>query len=280
MKFGPWVAIIGFGIVIYGCGKVNRPVETQPEPQQETPIENNRDDILVLPVRGSAAFGSQCPDGSFVPPQPATIELYQCPLKLQTVELAENLQPITLQADCKKRIMDVRGIDRTKTTSWEFMPNGAFDIVIDAGTAKLKDDGEGNQNCEVPLVANLMGHVDCTDMLKAKIYLDTVWWLDKSLPISSPLPSIGPSGLPSSLPSGLPSGLPSTIPSITPSAFPIVSPSPSPSSTRRLINFEMYVNTPSPRPGISPLPSQTARKCQLPQTKCYFYKGLTIDQCS
>jgi hypothetical protein len=265
MKLRAWMSVVIFWVGIGGCGDSSK----GPIPQQ--PGEVSRDNMEVLPVKGFGQFGSQCPsEGSFVPPQAVPLELYQCPLRLSSVELMENLPAIILQADCKKRILDIRGRDRATATSWEFMPNGTFDITINGGFAKFKDDGVGTKNCAVPMVANLVGHVDCADRDHAKIYLDTAWYLDQV--ITNPMPTSNPSSVPSGVPIVLSSSLPSAaLPGRTVSPAPSHSPS---------VPVVLPSSSPHPQvvPTDIPLPNHM-QKCKLPPS-CYLFNEVRIDQCT
>jgi hypothetical protein len=266
MKLTAWMVVFAFSLGIWGCGDLSQDLETAPS-------TGNSGEVGETPVIGTGGIGSQClAEGSFVPPQPVPLKLYQldaegnanqCPMGLPVVELAESLPSITLQADCKKRIIDVRGQDRQSSTSWEFMPNGAFDVSINGGFAKFKTDGAGTKNCQSPMVANLVGHVDCTEMDKPKIYLDTYWNLDQVV--------IAP---PSGRPSSLPSSSPSSFPSLSPSPGSSISPTPAPSPS----GFPAGGPTPLPQGSGIPVPN-LQRKCKLPPN-CYFFNEVRIDQCS
>jgi len=257
------------GIILFwaGCGSPDRDVEAE----------------AFTTVNGNAIFGSQCPYGSLSKPQAAALNLWDCPLGLKTVDLAQPLRPIVLQADCKKKILVARTLDGTLDTSWEVLPNGEFSFSIDGGYATLKDDGKGNAGCSVPLVADLSGKLDCSDRDKVKISVETVWWLDRVAPQPSPNPSLAPSPRPSNpnnpvatpipVPSNIPTHLPTRLPTITPTTLPTApptarpTPAPTPRPTRPL---EFFLMTPTKAP--------TGPKCGVPKG-CYFYASTEINQC-
>lgn len=289
-------------LFIWGCGDQYHPsnLETAPplptnppDPDSQEPdaTPSGRTDVI-----GSAQFGSQCPYGSFSPPQPVPLELWNCPNGLSAVELQESLPPIILQADCKLKTLSVRSMNGGfKPTAWEAMPDGSFYVAIDAGKAKLKDDGAGSKNCSTPMVAHLWGKMDCTDRDKAIIHVETVWWLNKTTddPVtSSPLPSLVPSpsesrrgpgsGSSNSTPSPVPSVSPnpSGSPSISPTAspHPSVSRPPVPTPSRAPHHHHHHLNNLiDPPSSIDPASSNSA--CQLP-TGCHFHNITQINQCS
>ena len=294
-----WIGTLAFAFQL-GCG--------QRDDQSALPQG-------VIPVKGSAQFGSQCPYGSFVAPRAAPLELWSCPIG-DEVELTEPLQPMILQADCKKKTLDIRSGTNANSvpTTWEIMPDGTFALSIDAGVARLRNDGAGHSNCSIRLAADLWGKLDCKDRDKVDIYVETVWWLGKTLspgatpparpPTTGPgAPFPNPSPLPSALPSALPSGLPSGVPSPWPSVQPTPSPSPLPlpSGSPRPNPFPSWPSVfPSPRPLRSeirsenppewptlpaaavspqPTPAPLLNPCRVPPG-CYFHTIVRIDQCS
>lgn len=255
MKLRNWVTVGACFLGIYGCGDISRNSEND---SQRPGTSGDQ----VMPVDGSLLIGSRCQDGSIMAPQPVPLEVYRCPLNnLRRLPLAESLGPITLKADCKLRLLDIQKLDRSSLTTWEFMPNGSFDIIIDGGIVKLKNDGNSAETCGTPVMANLFGHVDCTDPLKPKIYLDSAWYLNETIQVAMPQPSANPSAMPSDMPSSIPaafaSGLPSGIPSVSPSGAPAVVIQPS--------------NRPSFPAGL--------RRCDLPKG-CYLFNEVRVDQCS
>jgi hypothetical protein len=274
--------IVALSVSWGGCNPVANPPAAppsndQPSNDQQAPMQPNSDSggETEVEVVGSALFGSQCPFGSFSHPQPVSVELLSCPIGLSSVELLEPLEPLILQADCKGKIMDVRGATLSyPATTWELRPDGTFDFTVTAGQAKLKDDGSGTGNCVVPLIAEMWGKIDCTDRDRVGIHLETAWRLDsKSIASGSASPSPSPSPSSNPRPSTRPSpfGFPLTaIPSI---AWERSQPSPLPSD-------------PWPAPSLSPVPSpfpaptpSSLPKCKLPPD-CYFHNITRINQCS
>ena len=156
MVAGLLVTILGG---LGGCGSIDRDAPTPPPPSP--PVRSKDGEV---PLKGSVPIGSQCPYGSIVTPQDVPLELWSCPLGLSEVELTQPLQPMILQADCKKRTLDLRGaLHSLKATTWEVMPDGSFFFAVDAGPAQLKKDGAGNTNCTVPTIANVWGQLTGTD---------------------------------------------------------------------------------------------------------------------
>jgi len=146
----------------------------------------------LTPVRGAAAFGSQCPFGTYDQPVSAKLQLWNCPTGLPNVELNEQLEPLIFQVDCKKKTLSVRRINRTMDTFWNLMPDGSFNITVDAGKASLKSDGSGRGACSIPVTADLSGKVDCSDRDKAVIPVEAVYWTGRNAPAPAPSPSVGP----------------------------------------------------------------------------------------
>lgn len=301
--------------LVWGCAQRIVPVIPDPEPQPEsTQVPPEELGAVILPVTGNAAFGSQCPYGTFSQFQPGTLELYSCPIHLQQAELLEPLQPIVLQADCKKKLMDVRGPDRSfPSGTWEVHPDNTFFFRLEGGLAKLKNDGHGTGSCAVRLTAVLSGNMECQDRDKVGINLETVWFLGE--PTASPSPIVGNTNLP---PNSAPHPEPVPIehhigyppfsnsgiihPPIWPShrfsaadssfdprspSSPIPDASPDPISTASPApddHFPFPGETPVVRPSVVPQPRPADSlgnlpPCQLPPG-CYFYNKIRIDQCS
>jgi hypothetical protein len=276
-----------------GCGKVSQDSNlTDAGNSTEAHVE-------VKKVDGVAGFGNYCPLGSYAPPQPVPITLWNCPMRLNRLQLNEPLQAFDFQVDCKKKTIDVRSSNHSfEPVTWEIMPDGNFYFSMDGGLAKIKDDGAGHSNCSVPLRADMWGKIDCQDRDKPVIRVETVWWMGQTSEVgTSPgTPIVRPSGTPSNTP------IPSPSSSGSPSPSPIVSVSPSPSSgspipfpipipTRRsrLIPTESEVAPlAQPSPRVSPnIPSNRATgTCKLPESTipdipgCYLHNITRIDQCS
>jgi hypothetical protein len=163
-----------------GCGKPNDESQTK-EPE----ISEGG----MIPVVGNASFGSQCPYGSITNPRPATVGVWDCPVGLKKVELAEPPPALILQADCKKRILTVRSADQRIDTAWEVMPDGTFSVTLDNLQLRLQSDGSGNSGCTAHLSTDLWGSLQCSDRDKVDIKFDTIWWLSKGAR-PSPTPGI------------------------------------------------------------------------------------------
>lgn len=199
-----------------------------------------------IPVVGVAGFGSQCPYGFTEDPFPARLELWNCPIGVEKVALAEPLRPIYFQVDCKKKTVNVRKENRTMDTAWEIMPDGSFFMTIDGGTAKLQSDAPGRGRCDTPLSVDLIGKIECKDRDQVDIQLESVFWLARKFENANPRNT------------GVP-GQPLT---------------PEPRSGGTSLNSSSS-NDASADPASA---TDTTRACQVPQS-CYFYSKTTIKQC-
>jgi hypothetical protein len=188
------------------------------------------------------------------------------------MELAQPLDNLVIQADCKKKLIGVQTEDRRIDTLWEAMPNGNFNFTIDHLSAVIKDDGSGNMNCTIPVSADFKGHIDCpTDernVDQATIHVETLWYLGRE-PV--PTPSASPSPTPSSSPSPTPSPTPTVSPH-PPFPFPTPSttvhpPFPFPFPTWNM-RVERALNS----------SVRAAPKCNLP-AGCYLYSSNRVRQC-
>jgi hypothetical protein len=223
----------------------------------------------MIRVAGNAIFGSQCPYGTFPEPKPVPLTLWECPIGMSKVELVEPLQPLILQADCKKKTMDIRGTDRSHPAgAWEVMPDGSFFFSVEGGKARLKQDSAGKQNCTVPLTAELWGKVECDSRDQAKIKIESIWRAVKYAPEPQPSGTPGSSSSPGNTgprPNGGDLTLrvreerPVAEPSSSPTAFPTSGPTSGP---------------PPALAGETVAPDQ----CNFPKT-CYFHTLTQVDQC-
>lgn len=128
-----------------------------------------------IPVNGTAAFGAVCPRGTYVDPSPAPVDLWSCPLNMDSLGLAQPLAPFIFQADCKKNFFTIRSPGFFDTT-WEMLPDHNFDITINGYDVQMKSDGAGHSNCWTPTSIQFKGHLDCKDRDAVKIYLESVMW--------------------------------------------------------------------------------------------------------
>lgn len=174
-------------VLFPGCGK-----STVSSPSATPPALASTADGQNL-MKGYAAFGSQCSSGFNTDPKAVKLELWSCPFKVPVVELTEPIQPLYLNADCARKVLTIRSYDRSINVNWELMPDGSFYLTQGGLSAKIKDDGNGNQGCSVPLSMDLWGHVDCSPNSRnqAKIYIESVMWLSGKSP-STPSPSVSP----------------------------------------------------------------------------------------
>jgi hypothetical protein len=197
--------IVGAGalgaIVTNGCGR--------PDDAELDASQRSND---YKPVDGLAAYGSQCPYGNVGDVKPLRLQMWNCPIGTNTIRLTEDIEPLYFQADCKTRILSVRTLDHKVDTSWYFLPDGEFDVVVDGVTAKLKSDGNGASNCNAPLAINLMGKVMCGPVGptqdQATIKFQSVMWAGKKLNgqganpmvVASPTPGLAPAPVPERVP--------------------------------------------------------------------------------
>ncbi len=155
----------------------------------------------MVPLKGYGGFGSQClANGTVTLPKKVKLELWACPIPVETVELAEPLTPLFLSADCGRKILTIRTADYVIDDSWEVMPDGSFYLTQEKLFAKLKNDGSGNNNCVTPLSADLWGRIDCTNRDQATIMIEARMWLNKKTAARTPAPGAVPSGTPGAPP--------------------------------------------------------------------------------
>lgn len=152
--------------ILFSCGKPSE-------------LEQLKEEGMI-PVSGVAGFGGHCPYGSVTPPSGAKLQLWNCPIGLNRLELSQPLDALYLQADCKKKILTVRMGERRLDTAWAVMPDGSFFITVDGGLARLNADGPDRGSCSTPLTADISGRLDCGDRDKAKISIETTWWMGKA----------------------------------------------------------------------------------------------------
>lgn len=179
--------IAGTAGTIFSCGKTPAPFleEVDAPLPDNTPGSSDpvlpEEDLGTRKVTGAAGLGSQCPYGTLSPIQNLPLELWSCPLALETVELIQPLQPFYLQADCKKKTLIVRSKDgRLLDSTWEIMPDHTFSIRVDGGKALLKSDGPNRGACAVSTEASLFGKIDCQDRDRVMIHLEILWSLGTS----------------------------------------------------------------------------------------------------
>lgn len=136
--------------------------------------------VPLTPVDGVAGFGIQCPYGTISHPNAARLEAWNCSLGLERLQLEQNIQPLFLQADCKKKLLSVRMDNRVLDTMWEVMPDGSFFITLEPGMIQFRSDGPGRSSCFSPATLDLMGKLECSDRDKVKIKFESIWWLGKT----------------------------------------------------------------------------------------------------
>jgi hypothetical protein len=221
----------------FGCGKgTDVPVN---------PLGHQNDGTSASIVKGYAGFGSQCASGYNSDPKAVRLELWECPANLSPMELVDPLVPLMLSADCARKTLTVRAIDKSfPDATFYIMPDGWFYVSLDGLTAKIKSDGTNTtSDCMTSLSTDIWGQVQCkgANSDQAKIKFETVMWLNKK---SEPAPNAVPSGVPGAAPGGT-AGNP-----YVPPASSTVQPT---------------------RPG--------APQCKLPVGKCYFHATSSVNQC-
>ncbi len=269
------VTIVITAAITYGCSQnLNSSDPQMMVPEPIPSLFPSGGFPQLMEVVGSAAFGNQCPYGSYVAPLPVPLELWECPLHLPKVELLESLPSLILQADCKKKTLDVRSQDRSiAPVTWEVMPDGNFYVVFNAGVAQLKDDGEGHSNCSVPMVAYMWGRIECKDRDQASIRVETVWRLGVTMEDTMGQPSPNPSA-------SVAAGSPGPHPSLSPVPTPGSSSNPGPSvpHTRPRPPRLDVIHPALPLTPQDTRGSGSSSGCKVPAS-CYFHSTTRLDQC-
>jgi hypothetical protein len=127
-------------------------------------------------VNSKAQFGSQCPDGSWIDPMPATLQAIDCNTPVDKLVLAQPMPPLMLNADCTKKVITVRaahpgGLDAT----WEALPDSTFDFDMAWDPLTFADDGRGHPNCIMPTAVNIFGKLNCQDRDHITIDFQADW---------------------------------------------------------------------------------------------------------
>ncbi|MGZ3697564.1 MAG: hypothetical protein ACXVCH_05680 [Bdellovibrionota bacterium] len=157
-----------------GCGKSS--------PSADEALKHGTSDGMIA-VKGTALFGSQCPGGYLADPQPAELELWDCQMGTDAVELIQPLEPLSFMGDCKHKLLTIRNSARTLDTAWETMPDGTFYIELNHFYAQLRNDGTGGHvNCSAPIAPVLWGKMNCAadNTMNPQIDVEAVWWLGKT----------------------------------------------------------------------------------------------------
>jgi len=129
-----------------------------------------------IAVDGGFGFISQCPYGSMSSPEYVRGGLWACPLGADSVQLSTPPPELILQADCRKRLLTVRKVDRTLDSTWEVSPDGSFDIFFDfSAPIVLSRDQRNAGPCQAQATLELSGKLDCADPDKVVFQVDTHW---------------------------------------------------------------------------------------------------------
>jgi hypothetical protein len=246
--------------------------------------DGSSDDGSGISVNGAEGFSTQCPSGTIEPVTPITnMQLYNCPIGVDTLQLTQPLEPIYLQADCQKKTITARTLDKRIESAWETMPNNSFYFTLGMGTdgqdnrlrASLASDGSGgHSNCTTPLTVAIDGSMDCTNPDKPIIHFETTMWPHlKPNPVQSsrPVPIVtpGPTATGPVEPSGTPTPVASGGPIHFPWPFPSATTTPDPHHTHHLLSVT----------GMPAAATTNANQCNLPES-CYIYtQQMSLTQC-
>jgi hypothetical protein len=245
-----------------------------------------------LAVNGVAGFGSQCPYGSVSAITPVTLAMYNGPTSLSQVNLAQDIEPLYISADCKNKIISARTADRRIDTNWYVLPDKTFFFTITGLNAELQSDGAGHSNCQTPLSVDFSGSIQCDENNperdQATIQFTAQMWTGKTSPDTHHTPSLpAPTTLPSPAPdpSSSPSSHPSEGPHPWPWPWPFGSSTPTPTPTSGSRPMPTPTATPRPTPNRASELSvdmesftPTGAQCSLPKN-CYLSANTSIKQC-
>ncbi len=239
------------------------------------------------PSKASVLIGTQCPYGSISNPVNAKMKLWDCPMQVDALELAEPIQPLFVSADCKKKTLSIRTADLSIDTFWQVMPDGSFYVTVDGINVQLKNDGSGNTGCTTPVSIDFLGRFHCEDRDRVEIeFQDIIFWLGKDAP-PTPRPSHSPAPNPiPSNPTSPPTNAPSPVPSPSPEPSPVPptipptdgggggNPSPDPVPPPSTILFL----GPQRAPSLSVRSLGFAPRCRIPNG-CYLHTKAQLPQC-
>ena len=165
---------LSMGIVVSGlaaCGSQNlldqSSTNSSPAPNPET---------QETTVKADTKLGTQCPFGSFKDPSPIELQLWDCPIKLQEAEFTTSPESLVFQADCVKKVMTVRSVDKKIDVQVEIKPDNTFAAITEGGGTVLKSDGAGNSSCTAFMQLDIRGKIDCSDRDHAVIDVNSFWW--------------------------------------------------------------------------------------------------------
>jgi hypothetical protein len=189
-KLTPWILILG-AAVLTACG---RPSDEQLKVREG-----------MIPVDAKVGFASQCPSfGTVGDPFPVSLGLWSCPIDQGKIELSRPMMDLLFAVDCKKKLLSVRSADRKKglDTLWETMPDGTFNVTIDAAATTvpvyLKDDGTGGGECVAYAQLQVYGRADCKDLDHVDLDVTSDWHLTQGHRPANPSTSLRECQLPSS----------------------------------------------------------------------------------
>lgn len=164
------VALLGLFSLVSACGR----------PSQEAVNVANG----MIPVNSDMAFATKCPlTGILDAPEPAILGMWDCPLNVDSVELTRPPQPLILQADCKKKTLQVMTADmRTLVAEFNILINGHFDLFIDqkdfsnANEIIFETDHSGTGgSCAAYPQLNVWGDLKCNDRDKVEMNVKARW---------------------------------------------------------------------------------------------------------
>ncbi|MDR3605849.1 MAG: hypothetical protein P4M08_00545 [Oligoflexia bacterium] len=296
-----------FSVLAVSCG---RPEDDASGSSNDTGSNSQN----YMEVNGVAGFGTQCPYGSISSITPAPLEMYNCPIGLDHVDLDQNIEPLYISVDCKNKIISARTADHRIDTNWYALPDKTFFFTVDGLKARLRSDGRGGHvDCETPLSIDFFGTLQCDDTNahrdQADFKFEAVMWTGRGSnnpnhhtpsPPATPLPNPTPGESPTPFPT--PSGFP-TSSAPTPTTTPTGNPAPTPSSTSNPFPWWPFpwptshpTSTPAPAPthssgdsssggggwiwgdSLRSLSEREAITCSLPKS-CYMYVNMDLKQC-
>ncbi len=165
MKHTPWLILTVLFLI--SCGK------------KDDGSELNLASGSRTSVLGRASIGSQCPHGSISQPQSVALGLYNCAIDQDPLVLSEPPKTLMLQADCKKKWLNVRSMDRGSEkvdVMWEILPTGDFDMTVPGASVGIKNLEGEDSSCTSFTELRIVGKVDCTDRDRASISIEPVIW--------------------------------------------------------------------------------------------------------
>lgn len=142
-------------------------------------------------INGNMFYRSQCPYGTLSEEAPLYLELWDCPMGVDSVNLVSASRNLVFKADCKEKLVTIRSDDGALNLVWQTMPNGVFNATFDGGLIGLSGDtANANSSCSTNAMVEVRGRVNCDDPNldrdKVNIEAEILWWLGDSDPSTAP----------------------------------------------------------------------------------------------